>query len=127
MAAFSFLAALLAASLLAWSSHSLTLSSRLVHRFSDEARAAAASRGGGRWPARRSAEYYQVLARNDLLRQKRLLGPRYQTLFPSEGSETFNLGNDFGWCVEMPLLLVLFLFPFMGSSPFYELYCSRFF
>ncbi|KAG1342412.1 hypothetical protein COCNU_05G006410 [Cocos nucifera] len=98
MAAFSFLAALLAASLLVWSSHSLTLSSRLVHRFSDEARAAAASRGGGRWPARRSAEYYQVLARSDLQRQKRLLGSRYQTLFPSEGSETFNPGNDFGCC-----------------------------
>ncbi|XP_073103650.1 aspartic proteinase-like protein 1 isoform X1 [Elaeis guineensis] len=97
MAAFSFLAALLAGSLLVWSSHSLTLSSRLVHRFSDEARAAAASRGGGGWPARRSAEYYQVLARSDLQRQKRLLGSRYQTLFPSEGSETLHLGNDFGW------------------------------
>ncbi|XP_038973156.1 aspartic proteinase-like protein 1 [Phoenix dactylifera] len=97
MAAFSFLAALLAASFLVWSSHSLTLSSRLVHRFSDEAGVAAASRGGGQWPDRRSAEYYQVLARSDIQRQKRLLGSRYQTLFPSEGSETFNLGNDFGW------------------------------
>ncbi|XP_072980979.1 aspartic proteinase-like protein 1 isoform X1 [Typha angustifolia] len=82
---------------LPWSSHSLTFSSRLVHRFSDEARDVAASRGVGKWPSWRSTEYYEALVRSDLQRQKRRLGGRYQRLYPSEGSETFSLGNDFGW------------------------------
>ncbi|XP_009381525.2 aspartic proteinase-like protein 1 [Musa acuminata AAA Group] len=101
MARACFLISLVVASCLVWKAHSFALSAKLVHRFSDEARAAAASRigggGGERWPTRRSKEYYQMLARSDLLRRKRRLGARYQMLFPSEGSEMLSLGNDFGW------------------------------
>ncbi|URE03601.1 PPR repeat [Musa troglodytarum] len=90
----SFLISLAVASCLVWGARSFGLSSELVHRFSDEARTVAASRGGfGRFPHRRSEEYYRMLARSDLRR----LGARYQMLFPSEGSETVSLGNDFGW------------------------------
>ncbi|THU52159.1 hypothetical protein C4D60_Mb10t01050 [Musa balbisiana] len=101
MARACFLIYLVVANCLVWKAHPFSLSAKLVHRFSDEARAAAASRIGGggveRWPTRRSKEYYQMLARSDLLRRKRRLGARYQMLFPSEGSETLSLGNDFGW------------------------------
>ncbi|WOK94350.1 aspartic proteinase-like protein 1 [Canna indica] len=93
------LIALVATSCVAFgAASSFALSAELVHRFSDEARVAVASRGGsGGWPTRRSEEYYQMLARSDLQRQKRRLGARYQLLFPSDGSETVSLGNDFGW------------------------------
>ncbi|KAJ0988378.1 hypothetical protein J5N97_006734 [Dioscorea zingiberensis] len=75
----------------------MTLSSRLVHRFSNEA-AVAAVKGGGAPLARRSLEYYGVLVRSDLARQnRRLSGSKFPMLFPSEGSETMSLGNDFGW------------------------------
>ncbi|RWW42337.1 hypothetical protein BHE74_00052127 [Ensete ventricosum] len=99
MARACFLISLVVASCLVWKAHSFALSAELVHRFSDEARAAAGIGGGGgeRWPTRRSEEYYQMLARSDLQRRKRRLGARYQMLFPSEGSETLSLGNDFGW------------------------------
>ncbi|THU67459.1 hypothetical protein C4D60_Mb05t24840 [Musa balbisiana] len=90
----SFLISLAVASCLAWGARSFGLPSELVHRFSDEARTVAASRGCcGRFPVRRSEEYYRMLARSDIRR----LGARYQMLFPSEGSEAVSLGNDFGW------------------------------
>ncbi|XP_010546403.1 PREDICTED: aspartic proteinase-like protein 1 [Tarenaya hassleriana] len=76
-------------------------SSRLIHRFSEEAVASIASRAGrnwsGSWPEKRSLEYYRLLTNSDLRRQKMKLGPKSQFLFPSEGSETMGLGNDFGW------------------------------
>ncbi|KAL5992284.1 hypothetical protein ACLOJK_013200 [Asimina triloba] len=79
---------------------SLTLSSRLIHRFSDEAKAVMVSRNGelpaGSWPVRGTMEYYQVLVSSDLKRQKLKLTPKYQSLFPVEGSATVSLGNDFG-------------------------------
>ena len=80
-------------------SQSLTLSSRLIHRCSDEARAAVAAAGGGEaLPARRSPEYYKLLIKSDLQRQKkRIANVKYQQLFPAAGSDTFSLGNDFGW------------------------------
>ncbi|KAK1277578.1 Aspartic proteinase-like protein 1 [Acorus gramineus] len=79
-----------------------TFSSRLIHRFSDEARAASgvSLQGVGDWPRRGSMEYYGALVRNDVhrLRSSKLgQGGRYDVLFPSEGSETAALGNDFGW------------------------------
>ncbi|XP_058085087.1 aspartic proteinase-like protein 1 isoform X2 [Magnolia sinica] len=81
---------------------SLTFSSKLIHRLSDEAKAIRVSRNGGilagSWPMRRSMEYYQILVRSDLERTKLKLNPKYQSLFPSEGSETVSFGNDFGWC-----------------------------
>ncbi|KAF3329245.1 aspartic proteinase-like protein 1 [Carex littledalei] len=82
---------------LALSSESVTLSLKLVHRFSDEARVATPGGVGWRLPSVGSMEYYRTLLRSDLHRQKRRLGTRYQALYPDEGSEAFSLGNDFGW------------------------------
>ncbi|XAR73335.1 Nepenthesin [Bertholletia excelsa] len=78
----------------------VTFSSRLIHRFSDEVKALRVSRNGavsGTWPKRGSLEYYHMLQSSDVHRQKMKLGPRHQLLFPSEGSKTMHLGNDFGW------------------------------
>lgn len=84
--------------------------SRLVHRFSDEVRRYRESRNGdvtsgGAWPERRSLGYYRSLISSDVRRQKMKLGPKFQLLFPSEGSKTLPLGNDFGWSVFSPSLL----------------------
>ncbi|KAJ3695787.1 hypothetical protein LUZ60_001164 [Juncus effusus] len=94
MAFLALLASLLAPICWALSSESASLSLKLVHRLSDEARAAVPS---GAWPSRGSVEYYQTLMGSDLQRQKRRLGSRFQELYPYEGSEAFSLGNDFGW------------------------------
>lgn len=84
----------------------VTFSSRLIHRFSDEVKALRVSRkaaggggggGGVTWPERRSLEYYRMLVSSDLEKQKMRIDPKYQLLFPSEGSQTMSLGNDFGW------------------------------
>jgi len=78
-----------------------TFSSRLIHRFSKEYKEVSVSRGGDVngtwWPEKKSKEYYQILVSSDLKRQKLKLGPHYQLLFPSQGSKTMSLGNDFGW------------------------------
>ncbi|KAJ8557308.1 hypothetical protein K7X08_002933 [Anisodus acutangulus] len=74
-----------------------TYSSKLVHRFSEEVRKLRVSRNGEVWPQHRSLEYYGRLMNSDLQRQKMKLGPQFQLLFPSEGSKTMPLGNDFGW------------------------------
>ncbi|KAG6485252.1 hypothetical protein ZIOFF_053785 [Zingiber officinale] len=98
------LIALVSASCVAWGAGGTSaLSSDLIHRFSDEARAAVASRGGiPGWPIRRTVEYYRILARNDFQRQRRRLGTRFQIWFPSDGSETVSFGNDFGWAFPSP-------------------------
>lgn len=80
----------------------ITFSSKLIHRFSDEVKALRVSeneslRMSNLWPAKKSVEYYQKLVSSDLQRQKMKLGPRYNFLFPSEGSTTTSFGNDFGW------------------------------
>lgn len=75
-------------------------SSRLVHRFASEVRKLMVSRNGEvgvAWPQHRSVEYYGKLMNSDLQRQKMKLGPQFQLLFPSQGSKTMPLGNDFGW------------------------------
>ena len=74
----------------------LSFSSRLIHRFSEEAKGLRVSRTNS-WPERKSLEYYRLLASSDVQRQKMKLGPSFQLLFPSEGSTTMSLGNDFGW------------------------------
>lgn len=83
-----------------------TLSSRLIHRFSDEAKALRVSSNGNgsgklfeSWPQRRTFDYYQVLVASDFQRQKMKLGSQFQYVFPSEGSKTMSFGNDFGWSV----------------------------
>lgn len=77
----------------------VTYSSRLIHRFSDEVKAFRVSAKGGDWPDKRSLEYYRMLVSSDVERLKMKLGPQSPFLFPSEGSQTRQLGNDFGWCV----------------------------
>ncbi|KAF8729906.1 hypothetical protein HU200_017368 [Digitaria exilis] len=74
-----------------------TLSSRMVHRLSDEARLEAGPRAGEWWPRRGSGEYYRLLARSDLQRQKRRLGGKYELLSLSKGGSIFSPGNDLGW------------------------------
>ncbi|CAL1408938.1 unnamed protein product [Linum trigynum] len=78
----------------------ITLSTKLIHRFSDEVKALRVRRnvtGSVYWPEKRSMEYYSLLLDSDRQRQKMKLGPRYELLFPAEGSNTVSLGNDFGW------------------------------
>ncbi|KZV39083.1 aspartic protein-like protein 1 [Dorcoceras hygrometricum] len=80
---------------------------RLVHRFSDEAREVMISRNGadvvngsgagGTWPQKRSSEYYRRLLSSDVQRQTLKLNPQFQYLYPTKGSATLSLGNDFGW------------------------------
>ncbi|KAG6660917.1 hypothetical protein I3843_03G134600 [Carya illinoinensis] len=79
-----------------------SLSSRLVHRFSDEVKelrfSGNGSANGSSWPGRKwSIEYYQMLLSSDFRRQNMKLGAQYQLLFPSQGSKTMSFGNDFGW------------------------------
>ncbi|KAL6911498.1 hypothetical protein ACP4OV_000303 [Aristida adscensionis] len=84
---------LLAAAAGASAAATATLSTRMVHRLSDEARVEAGA-GGGRWPRRGSGEYYRALVRSDLQRR---LGGKFQLLAPSKGGDTFSGGNDLGW------------------------------
>ncbi|XP_062145867.1 aspartic proteinase-like protein 1 isoform X2 [Alnus glutinosa] len=92
---------LVVAWLLVDGSAGLAFSSKLIHRFSEEAKAQWASRSGnvqGRsWPRRNSLEYFELLLSNDLKRQRLKLGSKYEVLFPSEGSGTLFFGNDFDW------------------------------
>ncbi|KAK8717293.1 hypothetical protein V6N13_044566 [Hibiscus sabdariffa] len=77
----------------------VTYSSRLIHRFSNEARLLRVPRnvGGVRWPERKNLEYYELLVNSDFQRQKMKLGSKYNLVFPSQGSRTTSFGNDFGW------------------------------
>ncbi|XP_061374033.1 aspartic proteinase-like protein 1 [Gastrolobium bilobum] len=79
----------------------VTFSSRLIHRFSEEAKVQLASRGNGAsvqsWPKRSSSEYFRLLLNSDLTRKRMKLGSQYETLYPSEGSKTFFFGNAFDW------------------------------
>lgn len=93
---------LMVSGLLAEAGAAATFSSRLIHRFSEEVKALGVSRSGGAsstgfWPDKRSLEYYQLLVSSDFLRQHVKLGAHYELLFPSEGSKTMSLGNDFAW------------------------------
>ncbi len=82
---------------------STTLSLKLIHRFSDEAKALkfkSETNGASSWAwaerRKRSMDYYRVLLSSDFQRQKMKLGAHYQLLFPSQGSKTMSFGNDFG-------------------------------
>ncbi|KAL6338743.1 hypothetical protein AAG906_023892 [Vitis piasezkii] len=94
-----FLVAMSVVVLLIESCMAAMFSARLIHRFSDEVKAFRAARSGvsGSWPEWRTMEYYKMLVRSDLERQKVMLGSKYQFLFPSEGSKTMSFGNDYGW------------------------------
>lgn len=89
-------------------------SAKLMHRFSDEVTAVRVSRNGGEGsPQKWSSEYYRWLLGSDLQRQKMKLGPQFEYLFPSQGSTTFPLGNDFGWSDFSPLCLQLYVCVFV--------------
>ncbi|KAK3230812.1 hypothetical protein Dsin_002693 [Dipteronia sinensis] len=80
----------------------LTFSSKLVHRFSDEAKERWMSRGGDvslvdSWPEKNSVEYLELLLSNDLKRNRIHVESQTQLLFPSEGSQTLFFGNQFYW------------------------------
>ncbi|XP_044509881.1 aspartic proteinase-like protein 1 isoform X2 [Mangifera indica] len=89
-------------------SAAVTFSSKLIHRFSDEAKERWISRGGnasvaGMWPKKESVEFMDLLLLNDLKRQKMRVDlqssnkSQYQLLFPSQGSHTLYFGNQFYW------------------------------
>ncbi|KHN04699.1 Aspartic proteinase-like protein 1 [Glycine soja] len=81
----------------------VTFSSRLIHRFSEEAKAHLASRGSDgsvllqAWPERNSSEYFRLLLRSDVTRQRMRLGSQYEMLYPFEGGQTFLFGNALYW------------------------------
>lgn len=78
----------------------VTFSSKLIHRFSKEAKDFTVSRNGkmvGEWPMHKSKKYYELLVSSDLERQKMKLGKQFKFLFPSKGSDTISYGNDWGW------------------------------
>uniref|UniRef100_A0A2P2J7C0 Peptidase A1 domain-containing protein n=1 Tax=Rhizophora mucronata TaxID=61149 RepID=A0A2P2J7C0_RHIMU len=79
-----------------------TFSSKLIHRFSDEAKSVWTSRSGGNvssdlWPKRNSFEFMQALLHNDLKRRRIKLASQNQLLFPAQGSQTLFFGNDLAW------------------------------
>lgn len=93
---------LLTVSLLLDSSLALTLSSKLIHRFSDEAKSLWESRRTGNvsgkfWPPRNSLKYFEMLMDYDLQRRRLKIGSKYKVLIPSEGSQVMFFGNDFNW------------------------------
>lgn len=117
MAARSLLSAMLVAFVLTQlhSARALTLSSKLIHRFSDEAKTLRILRNGdpkalGRWPQRSTMGYYHLLASIDFQKQNMKLGSRrhFQFLFPSEGGNTVSFGNDWGWFVLISPTLISF-------------------
>ncbi|KAK8692274.1 hypothetical protein V6N13_075745 [Hibiscus sabdariffa] len=85
--------------LLGGSSAAATFSSKLIHRFSDEAKVIWTARNGVvPWPKRNSLEYLELLIGNDWKRQRMKVGSKNQLLFPSQGSQTLSFGNELDWC-----------------------------
>ncbi|KAJ4839930.1 hypothetical protein Tsubulata_008567 [Turnera subulata] len=79
----------------------VTFSSKLIHRFSDEAKSLrisdAAVGDDQRWPKRNTFDYMRLLLDNDLKRQRMKLGSKTQPLFPAQGSRTLFFGNELSW------------------------------
>lgn len=89
-------------------------SSRLIHRFSDEAKTLWASKfmndereKTASWPEKKSFLHMRVLFENDLKRQRLRLDARNQTLVASQGGQTCNYGNDMGWYVLFTFYFLL--------------------
>ncbi|XP_054788225.1 aspartic proteinase-like protein 1 isoform X2 [Prosopis cineraria] len=99
--AFRFVLCLLLAKGLVEGMFGLTFSSKLIHVYSDEAKAIWVSRSKNlsaeSWPKRNSSEYFRLLLGSDLTRQRMKLGSQYDFLYPSEGSETLFFGDDLYW------------------------------
>ena len=88
------------------SAGAVNLSLKLIHRFSDEAKALWQSRSANLnvnvdekwWPKRNSLKNLELLFNNDLKKRQRMkLSSHYDMLFPSQGSKTLFFGNDFDW------------------------------
>ncbi len=88
------------------SAGAVNLSLKLIHRFSDEAKALWLSRSANLnvnvdekwWPKRNSLKNLELLFNNDLKKRQRMkLSSHYDLLFPSQGSKTLFFGNDFDW------------------------------
>ncbi|KAK4274080.1 hypothetical protein QN277_017365 [Acacia crassicarpa] len=96
--AFRFVLCLLLAKGLVEGTVALTFSSKLIHVYSDEAKAVWASRrknlSDESWPKRNSSEYFRLLLGSDLTRQRMKLGSQHDFLYPSEGSQTLFFGDD---------------------------------
>ncbi|KAH9295264.1 hypothetical protein KI387_038852, partial [Taxus chinensis] len=81
---------------------SLVYSLKMMHKFSEEARVIWIQRRGAvssAWPRKGSAHYYGALNQHDVqrLNQRRELIAEYQSLYFSEGNETVQYGENFGW------------------------------
>ncbi|KAJ4701283.1 aspartic proteinase-like protein 1 [Melia azedarach] len=84
-----------------------TFSSKLVHRYSEEAKERWVLKSGNvsvvdLWPKKDSVEYLELLLSNDWKRHRMRVESRnnkseYQLLFPSQGSQTHFFGNQFYW------------------------------
>ncbi|RDX81804.1 Aspartic proteinase-like protein 1, partial [Mucuna pruriens] len=107
----------------------VTFSSRLVHRFSEEAKVHLASRGNGSmlqsWPKRNSSEYFRLLLRSDATRQRMRLGSQYESLYLSEGSQTFFFGNalHYAW-IDIGTPSVSFLVALDAGSDVFWVPCD---
>ncbi|KAK6115441.1 hypothetical protein DH2020_007710 [Rehmannia glutinosa] len=90
-------------------------SSRLIHRFSEEAQNLLASRNKTTsWPEKKTFGHMRVLLGNDLKRQRLRLGAQNQPLVDSQGGQTYNYGNDMGF-PNPPITCALI--SFSGVSP----------
>lgn len=73
-------------------------SSQLIHHLSDEAVSYLESKGHKvKPPVAGTLDHSRVLLSSDVKRQRLKLGSHNQLLIPSQGSSTFNYGNDLGW------------------------------
>eukprot|EP00249_Psilotum_nudum_P002780 c15921_g1_i1 orf=184-1443(+) len=79
--------------------NAVTLSLKIAHKFSAEAKEFWSGKYGDSflpWPSKGTGKYYEILHRQDVARHGRKL-KTYQTVYFSSGNETVNLGEQFGW------------------------------
>ncbi|KAJ4831479.1 hypothetical protein Tsubulata_037616 [Turnera subulata] len=76
-------------------------SSKLIHRFSDEAKSLRISDAAVGddlwWPKRNTFDYVRLLLDNNLKRKRMSLGSKTRPLFPAQGSRTLFFGNELSW------------------------------
>ncbi|KAJ7536460.1 hypothetical protein O6H91_12G070500 [Diphasiastrum complanatum] len=85
--------------LVAHASNGEPLGLKLIHKFSDEARALLQHRSGGKlepWPSKGSMDFYRMLHNHDRGRHERKLSTNGEVTF-SKGMETAQLADQFGW------------------------------
>lgn len=81
-------------------------SAELIHRFSDQLKEFRPVKNDEVWFVKGSLEYYKMLLRRDAWRLKGMKlssssnsnsNLKTSVVFPLEGSQTENFGNNFGW------------------------------